>query len=62
MNFLSDKKWLLGERFSGADIMMGIALTTYARHVAEPFPPIIQNYFDRLSDRPAFLRTKQAES
>jgi len=42
--------------------MMGIALTTYARHVAEPFPPIIQNYFDRLSDRPAFLRTKQAES
>jgi glutathione S-transferase len=60
--FLGEKKWLLGESFSGADIMMGIALTTYARHVAEPFTPMIQNYFDRLSGRPAFMRTKEAES
>lgn len=62
MNFLGGKKWLLGEDFSGADIMMGIALTTYTRHVAKPFPLIIQKYFDRLSARPAFLRSKQAES
>ena len=62
MRFLGEKKWLLGEDFSGADIMMGIALTTYMRHVAEPFPPVMQSYFDRLSARPAFIRTKQAES
>ncbi len=62
MNFLGKKKWLLGDKFSGADIMMGVGLTTYARHVAKPFPSMIQKYFDRLSARPAFVRTKQAES
>ena len=59
---LGKRKWLLGEMFSGADIMIGIALTSYIRHVEEPFPTSINDYFKRLTTRPAFLRTKQAES
>ena len=60
--FLGTKEWLLGEIFSGADIMIGIALTSYVRHVEEPFSPAMNDYFERLTTRPAFIRTKQAES
>lgn len=60
--FLGGKEWLLGEKFSGADIMMGIALTAYTKHVEEPFPDSVALYLGRLTARPAFLRTKKAEA
>lgn len=58
---LADHKWLAGENFTIADIMMGYPLTT-RRHLI-PFDlspyPNIQVYLKRVGERPAYRRAME---
>jgi glutathione S-transferase len=47
------RQWLLGERFSAADVMLGSVLSiSLFCEMIPPLPPLVA-YNDRLSDRPA---------
>ena len=48
------KQYLLGDAFSGADIMMGYSLQSFARHVSEDLPANAAAYRERITARPAF--------
>jgi glutathione S-transferase len=56
---VSERPWLLGERFTGADISVGYALLL-ARSLGldERFPPAIKAYWARLQARDGFQRAK----
>jgi glutathione S-transferase len=49
--------WLLGERFSAADVMLGslVAIALFNRRIDSP-PVSLSNYVGRLEKRPAFAR------
>ena len=56
---VSSRPWLLGERFTGADIAVGYALllaTTLGLDVR--FTPAIRDYWARLQERDGFQRAK----
>ncbi len=57
---LADQPYLVGERFTAADIMMGYTLMIHRRLVTEQLPPSVQRYWSRLSERRAFLATMAA--
>jgi glutathione S-transferase len=56
---LSRQPYLLGDRFTAADIIVGSALQ-WARGVF-PESPILDAYVDRLADRPALLRGNEKD-
>ena len=52
---LGEKRWLLGEEFSAADIMVGFTLAAaQALGVLDENYPLTGAYFQRLQARPAF--------
>lgn len=51
---LWDGPWLMGERFTIADIIIGSALTWGRQHL--PDSPVFDRYIERLNQRPAKLR------
>ena len=53
--------WLLGDLFSGADIMTGLTIMGYQRSVDAKLPSNTEQYFQRLSKRPAFVRAKSSD-
>ena len=57
-----DRPWLLGDRFTGADISVGYALLL-ARNLKldSEFEPRTRAYWDRLSQRPAYLAARAAQ-
>ncbi len=52
---LTDSPYLPGPEFSGADIMMGYSLMLTTRLVGRDFPHRTDDYWHRLSNRPAFI-------
>ncbi|MGB7194091.1 MAG: glutathione S-transferase [Collimonas pratensis] len=48
--------YMLGERFSAADILWGTALTWTTGFQLVPMSPVIQAYIDRINARPAVQR------
>jgi glutathione S-transferase len=57
---LGDREYLLGERFSVADIMVGSALKFTARiGFADELPENLRSYMARLEARPAYQRAHE---
>ncbi len=57
------RPWLLGERFTGADISVGYALLL-ARNLKleHGFEPLTQDYWIRLAERPGYLAARAAQN
>ena len=53
---LWDGPWLMGERFTLADVMVGSALGWARQHL--PDSPVFDRYLERLAQRPARLRAE----
>jgi len=57
-----DRDWLLGDRFTGADISVGYALLLAKNlNLDEGFEPMTRAYWQRLADRPAYLAAQTAQ-
>jgi glutathione S-transferase len=58
---LSATPWLLGERFSAADVMLGsvISIALFNERMSQP-PLSLLAYNERLGERPAYRRAAQA--
>lgn len=58
---LDGRQYIVGERFSVADILLGHTLL-WGRGFGAAFESeVLEGYLDRLIERPAFIRTKQHE-
>ena len=54
--------WLLGERFSAADVLWGTALRWTVMFGLVPDLPVIKAYMDRVSARPAVKRAREKDA
>lgn len=54
--------WLLGDRFTAADVLWGTALTWTTMFKLVPALPVIQAYIDRLNARPSVARVKAKDA
>ena len=59
---LSKGRYLLGEKFSAADVLWGTALTWTTKFQLVPALPVIQGYIDRVNARPAVARAKAKDA
>ncbi len=50
--------YLLGERFSAADVLWGTALNWTVMFKAVPDTPVIRAYIDRITSRPAYAKAQ----
>jgi glutathione S-transferase len=57
---VADRAWLLGDAFTAADVMMGYTVMIYRRLVTEELPSSLARYWARLTERPAFRATMEA--
>ncbi|MGY0798833.1 glutathione S-transferase family protein [Lysobacter sp. A286] len=53
--------WMLGERFSAADVLWGIALSWTTGFGLVPESPVIKQYIERAKARPAFQRAAELD-
>ncbi|MFW2852487.1 glutathione S-transferase family protein [Sphingomonas sp. TX0543] len=57
------REWLVADRFTGADISVGYALLlARTLKLDDDLQPAIAAYWERLSERPAYLRARQVQS
>jgi glutathione S-transferase len=54
--------YLLGERFSAADVLWGTALSWTVKFGLVPELPVIKAYMDRVNTRPAVLRARARDA
>ena len=59
---LTKGPWLLGDRFTAADVLWGTALTWTTGFKLVPLLPVIQTYVDRWNARPAVARVKARDA
>jgi glutathione S-transferase len=59
---LAEGPYLLGERFSAADVLWGTALTWITAFKLVPELPEIMAYVKRANERPAVERTKAKDA
>ncbi len=59
---LAKGPWLLGEKFTAADVLWGTALGWITRFGLVPETPVIRAYIDRVNARPAFARIRQKDA
>ncbi len=59
---LAPGPWLLGERFTAADVLWGTALTWTTGFKLVPLMPVIQAYIDRWNARPSVARVKARDA
>ena len=59
---LAKGPWLLGERFSAADVLWGSALGWTTGFKLVPASPAIQGYIDRFNARPAVTRARAVDA
>ena len=59
---LKDRPYLLGEEFSGADILMGQTLNFIVDGTLFEHVPLVKSYHARLKARPAYARAATAQS
>lgn len=56
------RRWLLGDRFTGADISVGYALLLAKNlKLDDGFEPLTRAYWHRLADRPAYRAARDAQ-
>ena len=58
---LATGPWVLGERFSAADVMLGTAVTFMRQFKALDNEPVMFAYADRCTARPAFQRAAKVD-
>ena len=54
-----DRPWLMGDRFTGADILLATCLTWAAR-LDQPLAPSLTAYMHRATARPAYIAAEAA--
>jgi glutathione S-transferase len=54
--------WLLGDRFTAADVLWGTALTWMTGFKLVPLTPVIEAYLDRFNARPSVARAKARDA
>lgn len=54
--------WMLGDRFSAADVLWGTALSWTTRFGLVPASPVIAQYIERAKARPAFQRAAEKDA
>jgi glutathione S-transferase len=54
--------YLLGERFSAADVLWGTALSWTMKFGLVPELPVIKAYMERVNSRPAVLRARAKDA
>jgi glutathione S-transferase len=59
---LATGPWLLGDRFTAADVLWGTALTWTTGFKLVPALPVIQSYIDRFNARPARARARARDA
>ncbi len=59
---LAKGPYLLGEKFTAADVLWGTALTWTTMFKLVPELPVIKTYIDRVNARPAFKRAQAADA
>ena len=60
---LGNKKWLVGDQFTAADIMVGFTLAAaQLLGVLDERYPVTNAYFERLQQRPAFVAAQSKET
>jgi len=59
---LASGPWLLGDRFTAADVLWGTALTWTTAFKLVPALPVIQSYIDRWNARPSVARVKARDA
>ncbi|KRF00580.1 glutathione S-transferase [Frateuria sp. Soil773] len=59
---LANGPWLLGERFTAADVLWGIALDWTAKFGMLPEAPAIHAYIERVNARPAIRRAREKDA
>lgn len=61
LNALARAPYLLGERFSAADILYGTTFALFAQSPLLPKSPLIEDYVRRIVSRPAYQRAQARE-
>ena len=59
---LAKGPYLLGERFSAADVLYGTTFALFARSPLLPKSPVIEDYVKRVTERPAFARAQARDN
>jgi len=54
--------WLLGDRFTAADVLWGVALAWTTAFKLVPALPPIQAYVERVNSRPAVARAREKDA
>jgi len=54
--------YLLGERFSAADVLWGTALRWTTMFGLMPDPPVVKAYIERVGSRPAVVRAREKDA
>jgi glutathione S-transferase len=62
MHRLSQGPYLLGERFSAADILYGTTFAMFGQSPLMPRSPLIEDYAARVTARPAYQRAQLREN
>ncbi len=60
-NHLEQGPYILGEKFSGADILWGTALNWMTKFQLLPSVPVIQAYVDRANARPVVAKVREKD-
>lgn len=58
---LKDRDWVLGDRFSAADVMLGSTVVFFRMFGVMPVTPVLEAYGDRCRKRPAYARAEALE-
>ena len=59
---LAKGTYMLGDRFSAADVLWGTALAWTTRFGLVPLTPVVAAYVERTNSRPAFVRTRALDA
>ena len=62
INLLTSGPYILGERFSAADVLYGTTFAMFAQSPMMPKSPAIEDYVQRLVTRPAFKKAQSLDS
>jgi len=55
---LSQGPYILGEKFSGADVLYGTTFAMFTQNQMLPKSPVLDAYIERVVSRPAFVRAQ----
>ena len=58
---LTDREWLVGDRFSAADVMVGSSVVFMSQFGILPESEALSAYADRCLARPAYARARELE-